>query len=457
MSRGNAGFMSPEMALLGAVEFMLCLLVFYVLLLPGEQLAQGGPGVIAGIHVGTARHAAILAAAISATSLAIGLYRPEICLQTRRLLVNTVVAGLLAFPAVLLASVVVDIDLTFLFGQDAFWPMKIFLTWILLLFATRLAFRAALRLGLLSRNIVIVGATSQATRTAEAVQVLRKGFFRVSDVVEPDAVASLAPALLRARRTWALVLTADARSVLPVPILVAAREAGIRVYADVEFREQQLRRLDLEQLPAGWIAAAPGLTSSRGEQIVRRIGELAISGAMLVLTLPVLVTAAIAIRLDSPGPILYRQRRVGLNGQSFTLFKLRSMRTDAEAHGPIWAAKHDTRVTRVGAFLRRTRIDELPQLVNVIRGDMGFVGPRPERPHFVEQLTEIIPHYHDRARVKPGVTGWAQVNYPYGASIEDARQKLSYDLYYVKHRSLTLDLLIILATIRVILFQEGAR
>lgn len=445
------------MVLLGVVEFMLCLLVFYVLLLPGEELVAGAQGVIAGLHVGTARHAAILACAISGTSLAIGLYRPEICLQTRRLLVNTVVAGLLAFPAVLLASVIVDIDLTFLFGHDAFWPMKIFLTWIMLLFATRLAFRAALRLGLLSRNIVIVGASSQAARTAEAVQVLRKGFFRVSDVVPIDAAGALDPAKLRASRTWALVLTADARRDMPRATLVAARAAGIRVYADVEFREQQLRRLDLDQLPADWIVAAPGLTCSPLEAAIRRVGELVISLAMLALTLPVIAAAAVAIRLDSPGPILYRQRRVGLDGSSFVLFKLRSMRTDAEAAGPTWAAKQDPRVTRVGAFLRRTRIDELPQLVNVIRGDMGFVGPRPERPHFVEQLTEVIPHYRDRARVKPGVTGWAQVNYPYGASIEDARQKLSFDLYYVKHRSLTLDLLIILATIRVILFQEGAR
>jgi len=141
----------------------------------------------------------------------------------------------------------------------------------------------------------------------------------------------------------------------------------------------------------------------------------------------------------------------------FTLLKFRSMRQDAEARGPAWAAQQDPRVTRVGAFIRRARIDELPQLINVLKGEMGFVGPRPERPHFVDQLAEVIPFYRDRACVKPGITGWAQVNYPYGASIEDARQKLSYDLYYVKHRNLFLDVLILFATVRVILFQEGAR
>ncbi|MDP9085503.1 MAG: sugar transferase, partial [Pseudomonadota bacterium] len=144
-------------------------------------------------------------------------------------------------------------------------------------------------------------------------------------------------------------------------------------------------------------------------------------------------------------------------GKSFTLLKFRSMRANAEASGPKWAQQRDPRVTRVGSFMRKTRIDELPQLLNILRGEMSFIGPRPERPHFVEQLSEAIPFYHERARVKPGLTGWAQVNYPYGASVEDARAKLSYDLYYVKNRNLVMDILILLSTVRVILFQEGAR
>jgi lipopolysaccharide/colanic/teichoic acid biosynthesis glycosyltransferase len=156
--------------------------------------------------------------------------------------------------------------------------------------------------------------------------------------------------------------------------------------------------------------------------------------------------------------VFYRQERVGQGGQRFMLLKFRSMRTDAEAQGkPVWASRGDPRVTRVGRFLRLTRIDEIPQVLNVLRGDMAFVGPRPERPAFVEELTQVIPRYEDRAFVKPGITGWAQVNYPYGASIEDARMKLAYDLYYLSRRSLFLDLLILVATIRVVLFQEGSR
>jgi lipopolysaccharide/colanic/teichoic acid biosynthesis glycosyltransferase len=172
----------------------------------------------------------------------------------------------------------------------------------------------------------------------------------------------------------------------------------------------------------------------------------------------VMILTAIAIRLDTKGPVFYRQTRVGVNGQPFTLLKFRSMRLDAEAGGkPRWASQDDPRITRVGGFIRLSRIDELPQLINVLKGEMGFIGPRPERPEFVSELTAAIPLYPRRACVKPGITGWAQDSYPYGASVDDARQKLSYDLYYIKYRSLLLDLLILIATIRVILFREGSR
>ena len=161
-----------------------------------------------------------------------------------------------------------------------------------------------------------------------------------------------------------------------------------------------------------------------------------------------MLCVALLIKFESAGPVFYRQERVGLNGRVFTLFKFRSMSVDAEKEGkPLWASQRDPRITRVGAFMRATRIDELPQLLNVLRGEMSFVGPRPERPHFVEQLEQIIPFYRERSWVKPGITGWAQVNYPYGASVEDAREKLAYDLYYVKNRSLFLDLLILISTV----------
>jgi lipopolysaccharide/colanic/teichoic acid biosynthesis glycosyltransferase len=179
---------------------------------------------------------------------------------------------------------------------------------------------------------------------------------------------------------------------------------------------------------------------------------------MLILVLPILLLTALAIKLESVGPILYRQERVGLHGRQFILLKFRSMRVDAERDGmPQWARKRDPRVTRVGAWIRLLRIDELPQLVNVLKGDMSFVGPRPERPLFVEQIAREVPFYLERHSVKPGVTGWAQINYPYGASIEDARQKLSYDLYYLKNRGVFLDLVVLTQTVRVILWPTGAR
>ena len=190
---------------------------------------------------------------------------------------------------------------------------------------------------------------------------------------------------------------------------------------------------------------------------LQRVGDVLTSLGLLIFTLPLMLLVALIVRLDSPGPVLYRQERVGLGGVPFTLLKFRSMNANAEARGPAWAQARDPRVTRVGSFMRRTRIDELPQLVNVLRGQMSFIGPRPERPHFVEQLAGAIPFYRERARVKPGLTGWAQVNYPYGASVEDAKAKLSYDLFYVRNRSVLLDLSILFATVRVILFQEGAR
>ena len=217
-------------------------------------------------------------------------------------------------------------------------------------------------------------------------------------------------------------------------------------------------RVDLDQLREGWLATARATCEGRLRGAAHRGLDLTGALTLLLLTLPLLLLVALAIKLDSPGPVFYRQERVGRGGRLFSLFKFRSMGVDAEAGGaPQWASKQDPRVTRVGRLIRLTRIDEIPQVLNVLRGDMALVGPRPERPAFVEQLGRLIPHYDERACVRPGITGWAQVNYPYGASVEDARMKLTYDLYYVQHRGLRLDLRILLATVRVVLFQEGAR
>ncbi len=218
-----------------------------------------------------------------------------------------------------------------------------------------------------------------------------------------------------------------------------------------------LTRPDLRRMAVDWQPAPAAVSCNPLAAFVRRLAEIAFCTALLALTLPLMLVTAVAIRLEGGGPVLFRQIRIGQHGAPFHVLKFRTMRTDAEPNGPVWATVNDPRITRIGALLRRSRIDELPQLLNVLRGDMSLVGPRPERPHFVELLAREIPGYHDRAAVKPGITGWAQVRFRYGSSVEDARRKLEYDLYYLRHRSLLLDLLILALTVRVVLSHQGAR
>ena len=221
--------------------------------------------------------------------------------------------------------------------------------------------------------------------------------------------------------------------------------------------EREIRRIDLKRVELGWLVYGDGFTFGALDRFLKRAFDLIVSFLVLLLTAPLIAAGMIAIRSEGPGPILYRQERVTLDGKVFPIMKLRTMRVNAEANGAVWAMEKDNRITRVGNFLRRTRIDELPQLVNILRGEMSFVGPRPERPIFVKELAEKIPLYNERHMVKAGLTGWAQINYPYGASIDDARSKLSYDLYYVKNFSILFDFVILLQTLRVVLWPSGAR
>jgi len=261
---------------------------------------------------------------------------------------------------------------------------------------------------------------------------------------------------LRAWRIWAVVTAVSAP--MPVGLRRQCDAAGLLVFTEAEFSERGLNRIDIENLPPGWLEACKASHTSNTEAALRRVIDVTAASAILIFTLPLLLVSMLAVRIDSPGPVFYRQERVGKGQRPFMLLKLRSMIVNAEPGGTArWATQGDARVTRVGRFLRLSRIDEIPQVFNVLRGDMSIVGPRPERPGFVEQLRHEIPYYNARAIVKPGITGWAQVNYPYGASVEDARIKLTYDLYYVRRRSLFLDLLILIATVRVVLFQEGSR
>ncbi|MGD9507042.1 MAG: TIGR03013 family XrtA/PEP-CTERM system glycosyltransferase, partial [Geminicoccaceae bacterium] len=250
----------------------------------------------------------------------------------------------------------------------------------------------------------------------------------------------------------------DRRRKLPVEMLLRCRMQGIRVTDESSFIERATGRLDLESLRPSWLIFADGFHCGRAGAWAKRGLDLVFSAGLLAIMAPLLAVIALAIKLDSPGPVFYRQRRVGLQGRLFSILKFRTMREDAESDGRArWASPDDDRVTRVGYVLRRMRFDELPQLWNVLRGEMSVVGPRPERPEFVAGLAEKIPFYQQRHQIRPGITGWAQISCSYGASEEDARLKLSYDLYYLKNRSFSFDLVILIRTVGTVLFSEGAR
>ncbi len=244
----------------------------------------------------------------------------------------------------------------------------------------------------------------------------------------------------------------------PMSKLLECKLEGTSIVDLPTFFERETGHVQLNSLSASWMVFSEGFSKTDFQKLLKRAFDIGVSGAMLVATLPVMLAAALAISLETGRPILYRQKRVGVSGQIFEILKFRSMRVDAEKDGVArWAKKNDDRITRVGKFLRSTRVDELPQLINVLRGDMSFVGPRPERPPFVHELSRKVPFYESRHSVKPGITGWAQVRHPYGASVDDAVQKLQFDLYYVKNHSLFLDLVILLQTAHVVLFGQGAR
>jgi sugar transferase (PEP-CTERM system associated) len=244
----------------------------------------------------------------------------------------------------------------------------------------------------------------------------------------------------------------------PVQELLECRLKGVKIVELATFFEREYRQVLLESITPSWMVLGDGFNQGVFRNIVKRLWDLVVSGVLLALTLPIMLLAALFIYLEGGGPVLYKQERVGQGGRIFTLYKLRSMRIDAEGDGtPSWALANDGRVTWVGRFLRKFRIDELPQIINVFKGDMSFVGPRPERPFFVDQLEKQIPYYALRHSVKPGITGWAQVRHPYGATVDDAIEKLQYDLYYVKNHCLFLDLTVLIATIEVVIWGKGAR
>ncbi len=255
-----------------------------------------------------------------------------------------------------------------------------------------------------------------------------------------------------------IVALPDRRVKLPMAALLECKLKGITVEEGETFKERLTGKIPLDHLKPSWMVFSDGFKSIRSWKGVKRASDLALSAACLVIAAPVMLLTAMLIKLESRGPVIFKQLRVGEHGKEFNIYKFRSMREDAESKtGPVWAKAVDDRVTRMGAFIRKVRIDELPQLVNVLKGDMSFVGPRPERPFFVSKLRQAIPYYDVRSVVKPGITGWAQIKYPYGATVEDALEKLQYEIYYIKNMSPLLDALIFFWTIKVVLTGKGAR
>lgn len=400
-----------------------------------------------------------------AAMIAVGVYGPDALRSMRFACARLLVAVSLAILALAL--------LDFLLPGHTYWRSILLYAMVLaiiLLIANRLVTGGLLGTSAFRRRILVLGAGARAQRLQQLSERPESGFSIVGYVSMADSQPAIAEAVPRSAikdlsahvanlgATEVVMALEERRNALPLKDLLRVKTAGVHVNEFSSFMERETGRVDLDTLNPSWLIFSDGFSSGRAISSVAKRGfDIAASGLLLLVTFPVILIFAVLVKLDSKGPAFFRQKRVGLYGQPFELVKLRSMRTDAEKDGAKWAEKNDSRITRVGGFIRKLRIDELPQVWTVLTGHMSFVGPRPEVPQFVDDLEDKLPYYAERHMVKPGITGWAQINYPYGASIEDARQKLEYDLYYAKNYTPFLDLLIMLQTLRVVLWPEGAR
>jgi sugar transferase (PEP-CTERM system associated) len=321
-------------------------------------------------------------------------------------------------------------------------------------------------------RVLIVGSGESAVEVAREVVGRRDAGYRVVGFVDnrPELVGQslFNPKVLGTHADMAeivkqegvdriVVALGERRGQFPVSqLLDLSLSGGVAIEECASFYERLTGRVSLDMLRPSWLIFSSRARQARLGTVIRTLMHRAVALVGFVLSLPLALLTALLVKLESPGPVFYSQERVGKNGRTFNLYKFRSMRVDAEKDGPVWASRAgDARVTRVGRVIRKIRLDEIPQFWCILKGDMNFVGPRPERPHFVKQLAEEIPYYEQRHLIPPGLTGWAQIKYPYGASVEDARQKLQYDLYYIKNQSLVLDAVILFETVKTILFGRG--
>ena len=448
--------------LLGAIDFVLLLVAaeagwaLRMWQIEGQFDSEGAP----------LPNMLVFALVLQTAMLSVGVYGVEAMQSARFAVARLLVAvGL----GIILLSLVF-----FMFPPVAFWRSSLLYATLIALMSMagiRILFRDLLGGERLKRRVLVLGAGPRAARIEALARTEGAGFAVVGFVAMNDGapvvggavnradLASLPGHLLKLGAGEVVLALEERRNALPLNDLLRVKTTGVHVHDFSTFLERETGRVDLDSVNPSWLIFSDGFSSGRRlSSAGKRLFDVIVSLAILVVAVPVIAIAALAVKLESHGPAFYRQRRVGLYGQTFDLLKIRSMRVDAEVGGKaVWAQKDDPRVTRVGALIRKVRIDELPQAWSVLKGEMSFVGPRPERPQFVADLEARLPYYAERHVVKPGITGWAQINYPYGSSVEDAREKLEYDLYYAKNYTPFLDILILLQTLRVVLWPDGAR
>lgn len=447
---------------------LLSLIDLVLLALAGEaawRLRMMQVDVDVGRFIDRAAEIGVFAGVIWLGMIAVGTYGPEALRSIRFATARLLVAVSLGVLAISLVDFVVP--------GSALWRSVLLYAMgiaIFVLVANRLVSGKLLGVEAFRRTVIVLGAGERAKRLARLSQRPESGFIVAAFVamgdVDPvieiavprESIPDLGRFVERAGASEVVLALQERRNSLPLKDLLRVKTKGVQVYDFSSFLERELGRVDLDTLNPSWLIFSDGFSAGRRlSSIGKRLFDIVVSLLILVIGVPLIALFALLVKLDSRGPAFFRQTRVGLYGQSFTLLKLRSMRTDAEDEGARWADKDDPRITRIGGLIRKVRIDELPQVWSVLKGEMSFVGPRPEVPSFVTELERELPFYAERHVVKPGITGWAQINYPYGASTEDARHKLEYDLYYAKNYTPFLDLLILLQTARVILWPEGAR
>lgn len=397
--------------------------------------------------------------------IGVGVYGPDSLRSMRYACARLLVAVSLG----VIALAFVD----FLVPGETFWRSTLAYAMgisIILLVLNRLIVGGILGANAFRRRVLVLGSGLRAQRLRDLGMRAESGFSIVGYIAMSDAAKVVEEAIPRSAIhdlnrfvenlgvSEVVLALEERRNALPLKDLLRIKTAGVHVNDFSSFVERETGRVDLDTVNPSWLIFSDGFSSGRAvSSAAKRVFDVLASGLLLLLTFPIILIFALLVKIDSKGPAFFRQTRVGLYGEPFEVIKLRSMGTDAEKDGAKWAEANDPRVTRIGRFIRKVRIDELPQAWSVLKGEMSFVGPRPERPQFVEDLEDKLPYYAERHMVKPGITGWAQINYPYGASIEDARHKLEYDLYYAKNYTPFLDLLILLQTLRVVLWHEGAR